>query len=65
MSMIYDSETEKSKNQLPCVTCQFAKICKHAFSLEQPIKLPEVFKVNITCTEQENLMKPHRKGELK
>ena len=59
--MIHDSEKEKFKNQLPCVTCQFAKICKYAFSME-PINIPDVFRVTITCNEQENLMKPHKKG---
>lgn len=62
MSVIRDkSQEEFNETYMPCVNCTFAGICKHKNSVEI-IKVPAMFNVKITCTEQEKLMKPYEKG---
>ena len=57
------NEVQEHFNQsyMPCTTCRFAGICKYKDSMK-PIDVPQMFKMTISCLEQEKLMKPERRN---
>ena len=62
MSVVKDEVQEQfNESYMPCASCMFAGICRYKNSMEV-IKIPPMFKISITCTEQENLMKSYEKG---
>lgn len=65
--VLHDQNLEKFKNQLPCSSCDYVKICKFAENPAiKPIELPSNFSITISCKEQEKLLKSttHTKGGI-
>lgn len=53
MAVFRDEILEAAQNNLPCIDCTLANICKHAGTVMPVENIPDIFEVQYMCTQKE------------